>query len=62
MNKHVLLQEMTTFVDELPEETSWDDVMYQIYVRQKIEKGLRDCEDGRVLTTEQVKQHFVSMV
>ena len=40
------------------EETSWDDVMYKIYVRQKIEKGLADCENGRVLTTEQVKEHF----
>ena len=62
MKKQLLLQEMTTFVDELPEDTSWDDVMYQIYVRQKIEKGLRDCEGGRVLTTEQVKQHFVSTI
>jgi len=45
-------------LDELPEETSWDDVMYKIYVRQKIEKGLADCENGKILTTEQIKQHF----
>lgn len=62
MKKQVLLQEMTTFIDELPEDTSWDDVMYQIYVRQKIEKGLLDCEGGKVLTTDQVKQHFALSV
>lgn len=58
MNKQVLIEETTLLLDELPEETSWDDVMYKIYVRQKIEKGLADCEHGRVLTTEQVKEHF----
>jgi hypothetical protein len=58
MNKQVLIQETTLLLDELPEETSWDEVMYKIYVRQKIEKGLADCESGKVLTTEQVKQYF----
>lgn len=28
------------------------------HVRRKIEKGLEDCQAGRVYTTEQVKQHF----
>ncbi len=58
MNKQVLIQETTMLLDELPEETSWDDVMYRIYVRQKIERGLADCQNGKVFTTEQVKQHF----
>jgi hypothetical protein len=62
MNKQVLIQEATLLLEELPEETSWDDVMYKIYVRQKIEKGLADCERGNVLTTEQVKQHFAQKV
>ncbi|MCP4460439.1 MAG: hypothetical protein GY816_20815 [Cytophagales bacterium] len=58
MNKQVLIQETAMLLDELPEETSWDDVMYRIYVRQKIERGLADCQNGKVFTPEQVKQHF----
>ena len=34
-------------VRELPDSASWDDLMYQIYVRQKIESGLADLKAGR---------------
>jgi hypothetical protein len=32
---------------ELPEPASWDDLIYEILVRQKIEAGLADLEDER---------------
>jgi hypothetical protein len=32
---------------QLPDQCTWDEVMYQIYVRQKIEAGLRDLDEGR---------------
>lgn len=35
-------------VRSLPESASWDDLMYEIYVRQKIESGLADIQAGRV--------------
>jgi hypothetical protein len=28
----------------LPDDWSWEDVMYQLYVRQKIQEGLEDAE------------------
>ena len=34
-------------VRELPESASWDDLMYEILVRQKIDSGLADLRDGR---------------
>src|ERR1022692_4314459 len=43
-------------LDELPEEASYEDIQYYIYVREKIEKGLRDVRDGRVLTEEEFEQ------
>ncbi|HEV3236181.1 MAG TPA: hypothetical protein VGZ25_04295 [Gemmataceae bacterium] len=33
---------------------NWDDVMYQLYVRQKIEAALKDAEEGRVIDHEEV--------
>lgn len=33
--------------DDLPDDASWDDLMYRIYVRQAIEAGLADSEAGR---------------
>ena len=31
-------------VDELPQDATWEDLMYKIYVRQAIEAGLEDSE------------------
>ena len=36
-------------VDRLPEGASWDDLMYEIYVRQAIEDGLADVAAGRTV-------------
>ena len=35
-------------VRNLPAASSWDDLMYRIYVRQKIDAGLGDIEKGRI--------------
>jgi predicted transcriptional regulator len=45
-------------IDRLPEEATWDDLMYEIYVRQAIEAGLRDGEAGRVTDHESVRKSF----
>ena len=43
---------------DLPNECTWDDVMYRIYVRQKIEAGLRDAEEGRLIPHDEVFKEF----
>jgi predicted transcriptional regulator len=45
-------------VEQLPESSSWDDLMHEIYVRQAIEAGLADAETNRVLTVEEVRARF----
>jgi len=40
-------------VDRLPDDASWEDLMYQIYVREAIEAGLHDAEAGRLVTHEE---------
>lgn len=45
-------------VRQLPDECTWDDVMYQIYVRQKIEAGLADLEQGRTVPHDEVFAEF----
>lgn len=41
-------------VDELPDTATWEDLMYEIYVRESIEAGLADVEAGRVVSPEDV--------
>lgn len=39
-------------VESLPETATWDDLAYEVYVRQSIEAGLADAEAGRVIEHE----------
>jgi hypothetical protein len=40
----------------LPDDATWDDVMYFLYVNQKIEKGLNDIKAGNVLLQNEVRE------
>jgi predicted transcriptional regulator len=45
-------------VKNLPEDCSWEDIMYQIYVREKIEAGLRAADEGRVMDHDEFFKEF----
>jgi predicted transcriptional regulator len=40
-------------VDRLPDDASWEDLMYQIYVRAAIDAGLQDADAGRLVPHEE---------
>ncbi len=42
----------------LPDEADWNDVMYRIYVRQKIEVGLKDVENGDTVSHSDVVKRY----
>jgi predicted transcriptional regulator len=46
-------------IDHLPDQASWNDIMYELYVKQKIEEGLADIEAGRTIPHEQVKAELL---
>lgn len=45
-------------IESLPDDATWDDVMYRLYVRQKIEAGLKDVESGNTLPVSEVRKRF----
>lgn len=45
-------------ITRLPSEATWNDLMYELYVKQKIEAGLQAAAEGRVVSHEEVKQRF----
>ena len=51
-------QEAHRLIEQLPENATWDDLMYEIYVRQAIEAGLADSEAGRILDIKEVRAKF----
>jgi predicted transcriptional regulator len=51
-------KEAHKLVEDLPEDATWDDLMYRIYVRQAIEAGIRDADEGRVVDVDEVRARF----
>lgn len=47
-------------IDHLPEQASWDDIMYELYVKQKIEAGLRAVAEGRTIPHEEMKRRLLA--
>jgi len=51
-------EEARRLVDKLSEESTWDDLMYEIYVRQAVEAGLEDSKAGRTTDVTEVRKKF----
>lgn len=49
---------MRRMLDRLPDDLTWEDLQYHIYVRQKIEAGLKDLDEGRTVSHEEVMREF----
>jgi predicted transcriptional regulator len=45
-------------IDTLPENATWDDVMYRVYVRQCIDAGIEDADAGHVIEVDEVRRRF----
>lgn len=46
-------------LDKLPDDASWEDVQYRLYVRQQIEAGLEDDAAGRLIDTDDMRRRLV---
>jgi predicted transcriptional regulator len=45
-------------ISRMPEESTFEDIQYHLYVLQCIERGERDIEDGRTLTHAEVENRL----
>jgi hypothetical protein len=45
-------------LQNLPDSATWEDLMYRIYVRQAIEAGLKDSNEGRTVDVKEVRKQF----
>jgi len=45
-------------IENLPDDSSYEDIMERLYFLQKVEAGLKDIEDGRVVPHEEVKKRL----
>ena len=58
MQNHNVKREAYQLAEKLSEDASWDDLMYEIYVRQAVEAGLEDSKAGRTIDVKEVRAKF----
>ena len=46
-------------LDHLPDNATWDELMYELYVKQKIEQGFADVDAGRTIAHQQLKDDLL---
>lgn len=58
MSKTMTKDEAHNLVDKLPEHSTWEDLIHEIYVRQTVEKGLEDSNAGRTKDVCEVRRAY----
>lgn len=53
-------KEAKNLIDKLPDQATWDDIMYEFCVKKKLAVALKAAEEGRVISHEEVKKRFLT--
>jgi predicted transcriptional regulator len=51
-------EEALQLISALPKEATSEDIMYRLYVKRKIEEGIKAAEEGRTVSHDEVKELF----
>jgi len=55
-----LKEEALKTISELPDSANIDEIMYRIYVLDKINKGMDDIQNGNFITVQDLKKEIKS--
>ncbi len=58
MQSEGIKKEAYRILDGLPEKATWNDLMQEIYIRQTIEAGIKDSDEGKTIDVEEVRKKF----
>ena len=58
MARSVPKNEVRRLLDSLPDEVSYEDIQYHIYVQQKIDQGIQASERGDFISDEEIEQRI----
>ena len=48
-------EEIRKILDALPDDATWEDVQYSIYVRERVERGKAEAAEGKLIDQDQVE-------
>ncbi|MDD2599526.1 MAG: hypothetical protein PHO37_09910 [Kiritimatiellae bacterium] len=58
MHNTLIKEQAHTLVEKMPDNSTWDDLMHEIYVRSVIEQGMQDSASGRTMDVQEVRAKY----
>lgn len=56
MSTEKIKDQIISFIKSLPEDVTLEDIMYHLYVREKILRGLKEADEGKNVSNEKAKE------
>jgi predicted transcriptional regulator len=47
-------------IEQMPADASLDDIIYELYFRQRVDRGLQELDAGKTISHEEVKQNLIT--
>ena len=51
-------EEVRALLESLPEDASYEDIQYHIYVRQSIQRGIEEADRGNLVSQEEIERRM----
>lgn len=58
MSESTVKHEARRLVERLGDDATWEDLQYEIYVRQAVEAGLNDVREGKTVPLDEARRRF----
>jgi hypothetical protein len=57
---NITKEEAKKLIDSLPDQVTWDDIMYEFYVKKKLTVALKAAKEGHVISHKEARKRLLS--
>jgi hypothetical protein len=58
MHAHTAKQDAIEAIEQLPDNVPMDEILYRLYVLNKVRQGMQDVEAGRGISSEELEREI----
>jgi len=58
MHNHTAKQDAIEVIEQLPDNVPMDEIVYRLYVLNKVRQGMQDVEAGRTISSEELAREI----
>ena len=51
-------EDIRKMLEALPDDATWEDVQHSIYIRERVERGRREADEGKILEEDEVERRM----